>query len=190
MPRLAIFASGSGSNAENLIHFFANSSNISVSRIFCNNANAGVIERAKKLNIPVYVFSRDDFYNSPRVLNQLIEDKTDVIILAGFLWLIPQNLIAQFPNKIINIHPALLPNYGGKGMYGTRVHEAVIANNETQSGITIHLVDEVYDNGKTLFQATCDISLDDTPETLAQKVHALEYKHFPRVVAEFVSNKL
>lgn len=185
MPRLAIFASGSGSNAENLIRFFANSSQISITRIFCNNSTAGVIQRAEKLNVPVTIFSRNDFYNSPQMLNQLIEDKTDVIILAGFLWLIPQNLIAQFPNRIINIHPALLPNYGGKGMYGARVHEAVIANKEPKSGITIHLVDEIYDNGKTLFQATCDITPNDTPETLAQKVHALEYEHFPKVVAEF-----
>ena len=185
MSRLAIFASGSGSNAENLIHFFANSSNISITRIFCNNANAGVIQRAEKLGVPVTVFSRDDFYNSQKVLNQLIEDKTEVIILAGFLWLIPQNLIAQFPSKIINIHPALLPNYGGKGMYGARVHEAVIANGETQSGITIHLVDEIYDNGKILFQATCEIIPEDTAETLAQKIHALEYEYFPKVIAEF-----
>ncbi|MCL2329085.1 MAG: phosphoribosylglycinamide formyltransferase [Bacteroidetes bacterium] len=185
MSRLAIFASGSGSNAENLIRFFANSST-KITRIFCNNPKAGVIERVEKLNVPVTIFSRDDFYNSPKVLNQLIEDKTDTVILAGFLWLIPQNLIAQFPNRIINIHPALLPNYGGKGMYGARVHEAVIANGETQSGITIHLVDEIYDNGKTLFQVTCDITPDDTADTLAQKIHALEYEHFPKVVAGFL----
>ena len=185
MTRLAIFASGSGSNAENLIRFFANSSHISITRIFCNNANAGVIQRAEKLGVPVTVFSRDDFYNSQHIINQLIDDKTDIIILAGFLWLIPQNLIAQFPNRIINIHPALLPNYGGKGMYGARVHEAVIANGETQSGITIHLVDEIYDNGKILFQASCEITPNDTPETLAHKVHALEYEHFPKVVAGF-----
>jgi len=189
MSRLAIFASGSGSNAENLILFFANSSNISITRIFCNNANAGVIQRAEKLGVPVSVFSRDDFYNSQQVLNQLIEDKTDVIILAGFLWLIPQNLIAQFPNNIINIHPALLPNYGGKGMYGARVHEAVIANGEKQSGITIHVVDEIYDNGAILFQATCEITPDDTADTLAQKIHALEYEYFPKVVAEFCNSK-
>lgn len=185
MPRLAIFASGSGSNAENIIRFFANSSQISITRIFCNNPSAGVIQRAEKLAVPVTVFSRDDFYNSSQVINQLIEDKTDVIILAGFLWLIPQNLIAQFKNKIINIHPALLPNYGGKGMYGAHVHKAVIANKEAKSGITIHLVDEIYDNGKTLFQATCDITPDDTAETLAQKIHTLEYEHFPKVVADF-----
>ncbi|MDR0940720.1 MAG: phosphoribosylglycinamide formyltransferase [Bacteroidales bacterium] len=185
MPRLAIFASGSGSNAENLIRFFADSSQISVTRIFCNNSTAGVIQRAENFNVPVTIFSREDFYNSSQVLNQLIEDKTDVIILAGFLWLIPQNLIEQFSNRIINIHPALLPDYGGKGMYGARVHEAVIANKEAKSGITIHVVDEKYDNGAILFQATCDITPDDTPETLAHKVHALEYEHFPKVVAEF-----
>ncbi|MDR2963165.1 MAG: phosphoribosylglycinamide formyltransferase [Bacteroidales bacterium] len=187
MPRLAIFASGSGSNAENLIRFFTDSST-HITRIFCNNPKAGVIERAKKFNIPVTIFSREDFYNSTNVLDQLVDDKTDAIILAGFLWLIPQNLIAQFPGRIINIHPALLPQYGGKGMYGSRVHEAVIANGESRSGITIHLVDEIYDNGTILFQAHCSITPEDTPETLAHKVHALEYEHFPKVVAEFVNN--
>ncbi|MFO7869756.1 MAG: phosphoribosylglycinamide formyltransferase [Bacteroidales bacterium] len=187
MTNIAIFASGSGSNAENIINSCTENS-LSVSKIYCNKKNAGVLNRAQKLSVPYRVFSRDEFYNSDIILSELQEDNTDYIILAGFLWLIPSYLIQAFPNKIINIHPALLPDYGGKGMYGNNVHKAVINNKEKKSGITIHVVDEKYDNGTIIFQETCTVSPDDTPETLAEKIHALEYTHFPKVIFEYITH--
>ena len=186
MSNLAVFASGSGSNAENFMQCFSNS-DIKITRIFCNNSQAGVIEHAKNFNIPVHIFDRNEFYDTNSVLKTLKNDSTDYIILAGFLWLIPHYLIQAFEKKIINIHPALLPKYGGKGMYGKKVHEAVIANKETQSGITIHLVDEIYDNGKILFQAFCSIQENDTPEILANKIHDLEYEYFPKVIRDYIN---
>ena len=187
MPNLAVFASGSGTNAENLMNVFQNSS-LHISRIFCNNPNADVITRANNFSIPVTIFSKQDFYESDFILKQLQSESIDFIILAGFLWLIPDYLTTNYNKKIINIHPALLPKYGGKGMYGMHVHRAVIANKEKESGITIHLVDEVYDNGKILFNATCTITETDTPESLAQKVHELEYSYFPTIVKDYVIN--
>lgn len=154
--------------------------------VFCNNPQAYVIERCRSLNVPCIVFGREDF-KSDRILELLAHYKPDLIVLAGFLWLVPEHLIAAYPDKIINIHPALLPGYGGKGMYGMRVHEAVIAAGEKQSGITIHKVDGHYDNGDAIFQATVDIVPGDTPDTLAHKIHELEYRHFPRVIEEYLS---
>lgn len=153
--------------------------------VFCNNPQAYVIERCRSLNVPCIVFSREDFKND-RILELLARYKPDLIVLAGFLWLVPMHLIEAYPDKIINIHPALLPGYGGKGMYGMRVHEAVIAAGEKQSGITIHKVDGHYDKGDAIFQATVDIVPSDTPDTLAHKIHELEYKHFPRVIEEYL----
>lgn len=185
--RIAIFASGNGSNAENIISKLKGDNFVEVAAILTNNANAFVIERAHKLNITCMVFSKSDFYTNNIVIDFLKSNKVDYIVLAGFLWLIPQKLIALFPNKIINIHPALLPNFGGKGMYGMHVHEAVINSMEKHSGITIHLVNEAYDKGKVLFQAQCDVTDSETAETLAAKIHQLEYKYFPQVVIEYIS---
>ncbi len=181
--KIGIFASGSGSNAEQLIRYCQNSQDIDVCCVYCNKPSAFVIERAKMLNTSNKIFNRQEFGSSD-FLSQL--DGVDFIVLAGFLWKIPEYLIEAFSEKIINIHPALLPAYGGKGMYGANVHRAVIANQEKQSGITIHLANEKYDEGRVLFQASCDITSEDTPETLAQKVHQLEHKYFPLVVEDYI----
>jgi phosphoribosylglycinamide formyltransferase 1 len=184
MKKIAIFASGSGSNAENIALYFASRKNLNIECIYSNKKDAYVLERAKKLNIPTYVFTREDFYQSTRVIDHLKALNIDAIVLAGFLWLIPQNLIEFCP--IINIHPALLPKYGGKGMYGDKVHQAVVANKEKESGITIHYVDENYDEGQIIFQAKCAVELTDTPDDVARKVHQLEYEHFPKVIEKLL----
>ena len=186
MSNLAIFASGSGSNAENIYKYFNNHDNINVKLFCCNNAKAFVIERSKDLGIDCFVFNREDYSNERLILKKLSEYQIDFIILAGYLWLIPTWLIKNYPDKIINIHPALLPKYGGKGMYGMNVHNAIIENKETESGITIHLVNENYDEGKSIFQAKCKIEPDDSAELLAQKVHELEYEYFPKVVEKYI----
>jgi phosphoribosylglycinamide formyltransferase-1 len=178
MKRLAIFASGNGSNAQAIAEYFSESSDARIVLILTNRKDAFVIERAKALNIPVRVFNRIDFYETEVITQLMIDEQIDLIVLAGFLWLLPPSLIHAFPNRIINIHPALLPNYGGKGMYGGKVHSAVIAAGEKESGISIHFVDEHYDQGQVIFQARCTIEADDTPDTLAAKIHALEYAHF------------
>jgi len=183
MSKIAIFASGSGTNAENLVKNFANSE-IQVVRIYCNNPKAGVIDRAKRLAVPCTVFSKEDWDSI--VCDQLRAESVEYIILAGFLLLLPTTIIKEYNNKIINIHPSLLPKYGGKGMYGSRVHEAVIAANEKESGITIHLVNEEYDKGEPLFQAKCPVLPTDTPDMLAARVHELEYKYFPQVVEQYI----
>jgi phosphoribosylglycinamide formyltransferase-1 len=187
MNHLAIFASGSGTNAENIIKYFHNKPLISVSCICTNRPDAFVIQRAKKYDIPVLIFSRDEFYKSDKVLKYLRKNEINWIILAGFLWLIPDYLIDNFPNHIINIHPALLPKYGGKGMYGNFVHEAVINHGDKISGISIHYVNNEYDKGNIIFQVTCPVDLSDTPDSLAAKVHKLEYEHFPRIIEQEVS---
>lgn len=186
MKRIAIFASGSGSNAENIINHFKDNSQVEVSLILSNNGEAFVLERARKLNVESLVFDRNDFYNSDRIVDLLTQKNIDLVVLAGFLWLIPPSLIEKFPDAIINIHPALLPKYGGKGMYGMKVHEAVISSGDCQSGITIHYVNEKYDQGSIIFQAKCDIVAEDTPDSLAEKVHELEYKHFPKIIEQLL----
>lgn len=183
LTNIVIFASGSGTNAENLIKYFSDSPEIKVSKVLSNKEDAYVHQRAKNLNIPSESFSRSEFADESFL--QKIE-KANYLILAGFLWLIPPYLIQAFPNRIINIHPALLPKFGGKGMYGSRVHGAVIDNREEESGITIHLVNEEYDKGRVLFQAKCVVEEADTPDLLAQKIHALEYEHFPKVVEDYI----
>lgn len=190
MKNLAIFASGSGSNAENIIRYFAEKPGFRVKKVYCNVPDAYVLERAKKYNVPTQVFNRAEFRNPDIILRQLQEEGTDFIILAGFLWLVPDCITTAYPNRIVNIHPALLPAYGGKGMYGHHVHEAVLAAGEKESGITIHYVNEHYDSGDIIFQATCPVLPDDTPDTLAARVHELEYAHFPRVIEEAASKKL
>ena len=187
--KIAIFASGSGTNAENIGRFFTNHPKAEVCLILSNKKDAGVVLRAKNLGIPCIIFNKEDFYDTTKVLTDLKKYSIDFVILAGFLWLLPQSLIHSYPKRIINIHPALLPKYGGKGMFGMRVHETVIANNEIESGITIHYVNEEYDAGDIIFQARCGISKNDTPEVLAEKVHKLEYEHFPRVIEGIVEGR-
>lgn len=186
MKNIAIFASGSGTNAENMIKYFSNHNRIRVLMVLTNNKDAGVIQRAGKQNIPCMVFDKNDFYNSSLVLDMLKENEIDFIVLAGFLWLVPKAIIDSFKGKLMNIHPALLPFYGGKGMYGMNVHKKILENGEKESGITIHLVNEEYDKGDILFQARCAVLPGDTPETLAERVHQLEYAHYPVVIRDYI----
>lgn len=180
--KIALFASGSGSNAENIIKYFSANEKFTFPVIISNKRDAYVHERAKLLQIPSVTFSREDFIKGEPVLDFLKEHEIDYIVLAGFLLRVPDVLINTFPDKIINIHPALLPKYGGKGMYGHHVHEAVAAAGETESGITIHYVNAHYDEGNIIFQAKCPVLPTDTPDMIAEKVHALEYEHYPRVI--------
>ena len=184
MHRIAIFASGSGTNAERIVTYFREHPSIEVALILSNKADAYVLERARNLGIPVAVFDRQQFRDSDIVLNILKNNRIDFIVLAGFLWLAPNHLLNTFHGRILNIHPALLPKYGGKGMYGMNVHEAVIASGDTESGITIHQVNERYDRGDIVFQARCPVLPGDTPETLANRVHLLEYEYYPIVIEQ------
>lgn len=186
MKRIAIFASGSGSNAEAIARYLADRTDVEISLILTNNPEAGVIQRARRLHIPVVVFDRKTFYESDRIIDLLRNQGTDLVVLAGFMMLIPEKLVQTFPRQIVNIHPALLPKYGGKGMYGHFVHEAVVAAGEVESGITIHYVNEVYDEGEIIFQATCALAPTDTPDDVARKVQLLEHEHYPRVVGQVV----
>lgn len=187
MKNIAIFASGSGTNAENIARYFSNSETIKVAVVLSNNKNAGVHARMEKLNIPSVSFMREEFIEGTAVLAKLAEYDTDLIVLAGFMNKISDTLLKAYPNKIINIHPALLPKHGGKGMYGMHVHEAVVAAGEKESGITIHYINENYDEGAVIFQATCPVLPTDTPEEVATKVHALEYAHYPHVIEEVLA---
>ncbi|MBR3854590.1 MAG: phosphoribosylglycinamide formyltransferase [Bacteroidaceae bacterium] len=186
MKNIAILASGSGSNAENIANYFAGSTYAQVSLIVSNNPNAYVLERAKNLNIEALTVTKAEFMAADTLIAELKSRSIDFIVLAGFLLLVPEKLIEAYPGRIVNIHPALLPKHGGKGMYGDRVHRAVVEAGDTESGITIHLIDGDYDKGTTFFQATCPVLPDDTPDDVATKVHALEYKHFPRVIEEIL----
>lgn len=187
--KIVIFASGSGTNAENIIKYFQKSENIEVVAVLSNRRNAGALKRAYDLNVKALLFDKEALYKSNDILNILKDIKPDLIVLAGFLWLFPSNIIREFPGKIINIHPALLPKYGGKGMYGDKVHETIIADREKESGITIHFVNEKYDEGQTIFQAKTVINKNDTPDSLAGKIHELEYKHFPQIIQQLLENK-
>ncbi len=186
MKRLAIFASGTGSNAKRLIDYFSGNQYISVALLISNRKEAGALEIARKANIPAISFLKEEFYNSSTVIEKLISEKIDFIVLAGFLIKVPDNILKAYENKIVNIHPALLPNFGGKGMYGLNVHKAVIESKKKESGITIHLVNEHYDEGKVLFQAACPVLENDTPEMLATQVQELEHKYFPVVIEDFI----
>lgn len=186
---IAVFASGSGTNAEAIYQHFSKHTEINFKALFCNKPNAGVISRAKEWDTETILFSREEFYSPNSILDKLKNLKIDFIVLAGFLWLIPPLLIRNYENRIINIHPALLPNYGGKGMYGMNVHQSVIKNQEKESGITIHLVNEEYDKGEILLQAKVNIEKKDTPETLASKIHQLEHKYFPKTLEEYFLRK-
>jgi phosphoribosylglycinamide formyltransferase-1 len=186
--KVAFFASGSGSNMENIVSYLR-AKNLNVEfLLLCNKPHAFVLERAKNLGIEAVVFDKKAFIETGEVLLELNNFKPDLIVLAGFLWLMPADIIQTFPEKIINIHPALLPKYGGKGMYGMHVHNAVVQNKESESGITIHFVNEHYDEGKYILQASCELTSEETPETVAQKVHALEYEHFPKVIDDLLRN--
>lgn len=187
MNRIAILASGSGSNAENIALYFNENPQVKIVSILSNNPKAFVVTRAKKLGIPSFIFSKSDFNETNIVLDYLEKMDVDFIVLAGFLLLLPENLIKKYPDRIINIHPALLPKYGGKGMYGMNVHRAVIENKEKESGITIHKVSEKYDEGEVIFQAKCEVLHTDTAEDIAQKIHRLEYEHFPKVIEQLLN---
>jgi len=187
--KIVIFASGSGTNAENIIKHFQKSENIEVVAVLSNRRSAGVLKKAHDLGVKSLLFDKEALYHTNDILNILKDMKPDLIVLAGFLWLFPSKIIREFPDKIINIHPALLPKYGGKGMYGAKVHESIIANKEKESGISIHYVNEKYDEGNIIFQATTSIENHDTPESLAGKIHELEYRHFPEVIQQLLEAK-
>lgn len=187
MNNLIVFASGSGTNAENLINYFNGSADFRVAAVFCNRPDAFVLQRARRLGVPTEVFNREDLWGG-RVAGMLERYNAYAIILAGFLMMVPPEIVRAYPGKIINIHPALLPKYGGKGMHGMHVHEAVVAAGEPESGITIHLVDEQYDHGKILFQARCEVLPCDTALDVAAKIHLLEQEHFPEVVDGYLSH--
>lgn len=186
MVRLVILASGSGTNAERIITYFSGSSEVDVRLVLSNNADAYVLQRAARLGVPSGVFSRKDFYDTDAVLERLKQEQADWVILAGFLWKVPQAILEAYSGRIINIHPALLPSYGGKGMYGHHVHEAVIANGEKESGITVHFVDDQYDHGTTIMQAHCPVYKGDTPDDLAARIHRLEQAYFPVAIAQAI----
>lgn len=189
MKKIVIFASGSGTNAENIIKYFENKSSGSVVAVFSNNSNAGVLEKAKKHSVPTDIFSKDEL-NTRKVLQNVMRFQPDLIVLAGFLLKFPDNLIEAFPNQTINIHPALLPKFGGKGMYGMHIHKAVVESKEKETGITIHYVNENYDEGNIIFQQSVPISETDTPESVAVKIHELEQKHFPEIIEKLLLNTL
>jgi phosphoribosylglycinamide formyltransferase-1 len=189
MKKIVLFASGSGSNAEKIVLHFKENELVNVVEIFTNNPNAKVLDRAKNLEVPTQIFNRQEL-NEGKVLEKLNEIQPDLIVLAGFLWKFPEYIIKEYPNKIINIHPALLPNYGGKGMYGMHVHQAVLDNNEKETGITIHYVNENYDEGSIIFQKRVTVLVTDTPEVVAEKIHELEQKYFPSVIEDLLKSDL
>jgi phosphoribosylglycinamide formyltransferase 1 len=190
MTNIAILASGSGSNAQRIIEYFKNSPDIRVKLLLSNNKNAYALERAKNFNIPTRVFDKVTFCETNEIVQELQSQHISWVILAGFLWLIPKNLVNAFPNRIVNIHPALLPLYGGKGMYGHFVHEAVVAAKDKESGISIHYVNEHYDEGQIIFQATCKVEPEDSPEMVAKKVQVLEHEHFPAVIENLIRKSI
>ena len=186
MKHISILASGNGTNAENIIRYFSNDKNAQVTLVLSNKPQAKVLERAAALGVDAFFFDRTQFYETGEVLMMLRRRETDLVVLAGFLWLVPEDVIDAFRGRIVNIHPALLPRFGGRGMYGDRVHRAVLDAGCSESGITIHYVNEQYDSGDIIFQARCPVLPGDDADTLAQRVHALEYEHYPRVIGELV----
>jgi phosphoribosylglycinamide formyltransferase-1 len=187
--KIAIFASGGGSNARKIIEYFKDSPVGEVALVVSNKRNVGVLDIAESHGVPTHIIDRQGFYESEVMLDKLKQHKIDLIVLAGFLWLVPGYLVRAFPGKILNIHPALLPKYGGKGMYGHHVHEAVKAAGEPESGMTIHFVNEHYDEGDIVFQATCQLSPEDTSEEIAQKVLKLEHQHYPEIIEKVILEK-
>jgi phosphoribosylglycinamide formyltransferase 1 len=188
MVKIAVFASGNGTNAQRIIEYFRENPKVRVDIVLTNNPHACVLERARNLEIPSVVFTREELEKTGKVLGILKERKIGFIVLAGFLWLVPNSILADFPGRVVNIHPALLPKYGGRGMYGMRVHEAVIKSGDPVTGISIHFVNSVYDEGEIIFRAECPVEPSDTPETLARKVHQLEYDYYPIVIEALVTD--
>jgi formyltetrahydrofolate-dependent phosphoribosylglycinamide formyltransferase len=186
--KIVIFASGAGSNAQKIIDYFKEKKTAEIVLIVCNNPNAGVVQIASKENIPVLIIEKNRFKETG-YLEEIQKYNPDILVLAGFLWKVPPVLIHQFPHQIINIHPALLPSYGGKGMYGNAVHTAVVAAKEKESGITIHFVDEKYDHGETILQAKCVLNENETPESLAAKIHKLEHEYFAKTIEKLLNEK-
>ncbi|MGB5554494.1 MAG: phosphoribosylglycinamide formyltransferase [Flavobacteriaceae bacterium] len=184
--RLVLFASGSGSNVENIVHYFHNEPNVTIAAVLTNKRDAKVLDRCNALKINGIFFNRNAFYETDCVLNMLRTFNPDLIVLAGFLWKMPEKIVEEFTNKIVNIHPALLPKYGGKGMYGLHVHQAVKDHNETETGITIHYVNENYDEGAIILQEKVVVLPQDSVDEIAQKVHALEYEYFPKTIAQLL----
>jgi phosphoribosylglycinamide formyltransferase 1 len=189
MKKIAIFASGSGTNALNIINKFSTTKTAKVVTLYVNNPEAYVIKRVAGTGVNIVIFDRHDFYNSDNVLESLLKTEIDLIVLAGFLWLVPEKIIVAFRDRIVNIHPALLPDFGGKGMFGVRVHKAVLESGKRKSGITIHYVTEHYDSGDVICQKECEVLENDSPETLAQRVHELEYRFYPEVIESIISGK-
>lgn len=187
---IAVLASGSGTNAEVIFNYFRNHPVIEVALLICNNSEAQVLKRAEKFDMPLSVVNKKQFNDESLILDLLKSKQITHLVLAGFLWLIPDYLIRAFPDRIVNIHPSLLPKYGGKGMYGMKVHEAVKQAGESETGITIHLVNEKYDEGRILFQATCRVSSSDSPEQIANKVHQLEHNSYPKVIEKWINNQI
>lgn len=190
MKKIAIFASGSGSNAENIVKYFKDSQTTEVSVILTNNSKAFVIERAKRLGIECITVTNKEFREADNIIKMMKDRDIELIVLAGFLLLVPEKIIEAYNGQIINIHPALLPKHGGKGMYGDKVHEEVVACKDKISGITIHIIDKEYDCGKTIFQATCPVLPEDTPQDVANKVHELEYQYFPEIIDKILNQTL
>jgi len=189
MKHIAVFASGEGTNAQHLINYFSGSST-KIVLIVCNNPKANVLKRAQNHNIPFLLINKESFYNRDIVLKRLLDDKIDLIVCAGFLWKIPDNILGAFPGKVVNVHPALLPKFGGKGMFGMNVHKAVIEAGEKESGITIHYLNEHYDEGRIILQKRCAVSADETPESLAKKIHEMEYAWYPPTIEHLLTNNL
>ncbi|WP_293872602.1 phosphoribosylglycinamide formyltransferase [Flavobacterium sp.] len=189
MKKILLFASGTGSNVENIIQYFKNYDDITVVSVFTNNPNAKVLDKAKKYNVPTLIFNKEEL-SGDFVLDKIHELKPDLIILAGFLWKFPEHIIAEYPNKIINIHPALLPKYGGKGMYGMKVHQTVLDNKEKETGITIHYVNEHYDEGKFIFQQKVNIEDCASADEIITKIHELEHKYFPEIIEKLLTSNL
>ena len=185
MKKILLFASGAGSNVENIIQYFKNNPDVKIAGVFSNNSNAIVLDKAKKHNVPTFIFNREQLTEG-FVLDKMAEFKPDLVVLAGFLWKIPQEIVYAYPNKIINIHPALLPKYGGKGMYGIKVHQTVLANKEKETGITIHYVNEHYDEGEFIFQQKVAIEDCTSADEIANKIHELEHKHFPKIIEKLL----
>ncbi len=188
MKRLSIFVSGNGTNLQRIAEYFANNKDVEIVNVVCNNPKAYSIERAKNLGIPLRMINREEF-KSEAFIKELQDLNVDLIVLAGFLWKIPENLVKAFPKKIVNIHPALMPKYGGKGFYGKHVHEAVVAAKEAQSGITVHYVNELYDSGEIILQARVSLDEKETPDSLADKIHRLEQAYFPVAIEQVLSER-
>ena len=186
MVRIFVFASGSGTNAENIIDYFKNSNSARVTCVLTNNKRAGVLKRAERLGVPAVIFTKEEMKKP--VFLKFLQAEADLIVLAGFLLKVPETIVQAFKGRIINIHPALLPKYGGKGMYGKYVHEAVVANREKESGITIHYVNEKYDDGAVIFQKSVALSPEDTPDDVAEKIHRLEQENFPKVIEQLITS--